>query len=170
MKIKKPIEELDNKVKELKEAFGEQTYIECSLDNLKNFFKKSYNKDLFKKGDICWLNLKTLCNTNPEYKKIFGTNYIQPIKITYKRCDLIFYKYINYPDIEERYFSDESHWAKWLYPSKLSKYQAQKLKIKKLINKDPDELYVQLNLINFDNFNGLIIIEDDVEEVLKTII
>ena len=48
MKIKKPIKELDNKVEELKEAFGEQTYIECSLYNLKNFFKKSYNKDLFK--------------------------------------------------------------------------------------------------------------------------
>ena len=170
MKIKKSKETLDNKVKELKEAFGDQTYIECSLDSLKNFFKKSYNKNLFKKGDICWLNLKVMCNMNPEYKKIFKTNYIQPVKITYKRCDLIFYKYINYPDIEERYFSDESQWAKWLYPSELSKYEAQKLKIKKLIDKDPDELYVQLNTIDFNNFNGLIIIKDDLEEVLKSII
>ena len=170
MKIKKSIKELDKQVKELKKVFGKQTHIECSLDNLINFFKKSYNKDLFKKGDKCWLNLKTLCNSNPEYKKIFGTDYIQPITITYKRCDLIFYKFDNHPEIEERYLADTSQWAKWLYPTKLSKYTAQKLKIKKLIDKDPDELYVQLNLIDFDNFNGLIIIEDDIQEVLKNII
>lgn len=170
MKIKKSKKELDKQIKELKKHFGEQTHIECSLYNLMNFFKKSYNKQLFKKGDKCWLNLKSLCKTSQEYKKIFGNDYIQPITITYKRCDLIFYKFDKHPEIEERYFSDESHWAKWLYPSKLSKYQAQKLKIKKLIDKDPDELYVQLNTINFDNFNGLITIEDDIEEVLKTII
>lgn len=169
MKIKKSKEELDNKVKELKTHFKESTNIECSLDSLMKFFKKSYNKQLFKKGDKCWLNLKTLCKTSPEYKKIFGNDYIQPITITYKRCDLIFYKFDNYPEIKERYFSEDSHWAKWLYPSELSKKEVQKLKIKKLIDKDPDELYVQLNTIGFDNFNGLIIIKEDLDEVLKII-
>ncbi len=163
-------EELDNKVKELSDHFKNGRKISPNIKEIMNFFKDKYNTKIFSKGRLCWIDLDFFFNNSEnkkEWRKRFDNNSIQPIKITYKRKDVIFFKWLNYPKYEEEWFVEDKSslniWPKIIYPQEIRYSELFYKKIKTLKKKDPDELYIQVNVLELDNFNGLINIEKDVK-------
>lgn len=162
--------ELDNKVKELSDHFKTGRKISPNIKEIMNFFKDKYNTKIFSKGRLCWIDLDFFFNNSEnkkEWRKRFDNNPIQPIKITYKRKDVIFFKWLNYPKYKEEWFVEDKSslniWPKIIYPQEIRYSELFYKKIKKLKKKDPEELYIQVNLLELDNFNGLINIEKDVK-------
>lgn len=158
-------EELDKKVEELKKHFGKSRFVELNLANQLKFFKKDFNDKIFSKGKQCFFDLTPMFR-NKTFAKRFDNNPIQPITITYKRCDLIFFKWNNYPKYEEEYFAKSINgpYSMVCYPFEVKKSELLGKKIKHLIEKkDFEELYIQKRVIDFENYKGLINIIDDLD-------
>lgn len=150
-------EELDNKIKALKEIFGEATTIEPTMSNLIKYFGKDYS-DVFKKNTKCYINLDIFfkCDKTRNWKKLFENNPWQPITITYRRLDIIFFTWDNYSKYGEEYFMEgvNTVWSKIIYPKEIKYSDIFAKKIKKLYKKNPNELEIQMGLLEVKDMDG----------------
>ena len=97
---------------------------------------------------------------SPKIKKQFNNDPIQPITITYKRLDIIFFTYDKHPELGENYTTWGADWMKWLYPTevKQSVLWANKTYLKE---KNPNEYYIQVNSYDLKNKYGKLIKDID---------
>ena len=151
---------------EVKETFGDALIIEPSMYELQKWFKKDYVSP-FKKGIRCYIDLRFLFKFDKtrQWKKLFDNNPWQPIMITYKRQDVIFFKWENYPKYPEEYFMEEttnSVWCKSIYPAIIKYSDIFKKKIQRLKN-NQRELTVQIGILTIKDMNGQIEIIKDYE-------
>lgn len=154
-------QELNEKISQLKESFN--PVLKPSMNSMQEWFKDKYN-DIFYENRKCLINLKTFFNgpNGSSWKKRFDNNPIQPVTVTYRRCDLVFFTYDNYPKYKEEYFVHDgnSNWSKNFYPREIKASEMFKNKMY-LIEDNPDELYLQANVISIDDLNGIIKYEND---------
>lgn len=141
--------ELDEQVRIIKESLPNYT-IDPNIKELLKFFKKNFNEDIVQIGDKLIYDFNTLFTMSPSIKKKFKNDPIQPITITYKRADILFYTYDKLPELGEVYTMYDSDWSKYLYPIelKLSVLFEKKLYLKE---KDPEEWYVETNAFSIKN-------------------
>ena len=157
--------EINNQIKSLQKTFGNALVIEPTIDELHKWFK-GYYVSPFKRGIKCYIDLKVFFKFDKtrDWKKMFDNNPWQPVMITYKRQDVIFFKWLNYPKYPEEYFMEESSnsaWCKSFYPSVIKYSDIFKKKIQHLKSK-PDELAVQIGMLTINDMNGQIEIIKDV--------
>ena len=143
-------QDIQKQIQGLKETFGSALIIEPTMDELQKWFKKDYVSP-FKKGIKCYLDLRLFFKFDKtrQWKKLFGNNTWQPITITYKRQDVIFFKWYNYPKYPEEYFMEESAnsvWRKSIYPAVIKYSDIFKKKIQRLKN-NQRELAVQIGIL-----------------------
>lgn len=150
MKKVKSKSELDNKLKELKKAFEGPATINGSIGDLKKWFKDKFNEDIVQIGDKLIYDLNALFYMSPMIHKEFNDDPIQPITITYKRLDIIFFTYDKHPEWGEKYTMYDSDWSKWLYPKEIKQSILWKHK-EYLREKDPNEYYLQVNLFDINS-------------------
>ena len=134
------LKNIKNKTAELKKIIGRQ---KADLASLQNFFKKYFNEDIVKVGSKGSFNFRVLFQLNSDYKKLFRNKPIQPITVTYIRCDIIFYTYDLHPEMGEQYITFGSDWAKWFYLNEIKQSELWKNK-QYLLEKNPNEYYVQV--------------------------
>lgn len=139
--------ELDKKLNELRKMFGENSLSEGSIADLKKKFKDNFNKDIIKIGYKLTYDFNTLFNNVPSLKKNFNGDPIQPITVTYLRCDIIFFIYDNHPELGENYITFDDSWMKWLYPNEIKQSELWKHK-EYLLFDNPNEYYLQVNLFD----------------------
>ena len=159
-------EEIKQQIQNLKETFGDALIIEPTMDELQKWFKKDYVSP-FKKGIKCYLDLRFFFKFDKtrQWKKLFDNNPWQPIIITYKRQDVIFFKWENYPKYPEEYFMEDSTnsvWCKNIYPAVIKYSDIFKKKIQRLKN-NQRELTVQMGILTIKDMNGQIEIIKDYE-------
>jgi hypothetical protein len=142
--------ELDNQIAELKKTFGNSTLSMGSVGDLKEWFKDNFNKDIIKVGDKLTYNFDFLFHRVPKYRKKFNGDPIQPITITYLRCDIIFFTYDKHPEFGENYIMWDDGWMRWLYPTEVKQSVLWKAK-EYLKEKNPNEYYIQVNLFDIDD-------------------
>lgn len=147
--IKKSKVELDNKLNELRKVFKEPT-INSNIADLRDWFKDNFNTDIIKVGSKLTYDFTTLFNITSEYRSKFNGDPIQPITVTYLRCDIIFFIYDKHPEFGENYTMWDADWMRWLYPVEIKQSILWKNK-EYLRKKDPNEYYLQINLINIDS-------------------
>jgi hypothetical protein len=161
---------MDDKTKQqiqsIKETFGNACVIDPNMDNLQKWFKKDYVSP-FKKGTKCYIDLRFFFKFDKtrNWKKLFDNNPWQPVIITYKRQDVIFFKWADYPNYPEEYFMEEavnSAWCKNIYPSVIKYSDIFKKKIQRLKKNKPTELEVQIGILTINDMNGQIEIINDV--------
>lgn len=162
-------EELKTKVKELRKVFGGNHIIVPSIDGLIEGLGKDY-VDLFKKGTKAVVDIslfKKVASNSDEWKKRFKDDW-QPITITYRRQDAVFFTWDNYPKYKEEYMiiGAADSWNKRTYLREIKLSEVFSKKIKRLVDKNFDELVLQLSLNEFDNVNGHVTIINDIEEYL----
>lgn len=152
------IKNLDEKVKKMKEYFGDSLRIKPSIGNLMKFFKNDFNENV-----ICgriWIDLSQLMTYGSNAKvmrKRFDNQFWQRAFITYFRKDVVFYKYENYPDYEEEWFSTKDLiWPDIVYLRDVNIRDLFQKKIARLYEKKWDELYVQIHSFDIDDMNGKI--------------
>lgn len=136
--------ELDNKVNELRKYLNFEP-VDPNLGAIKNFFKDRFNPDIVHVGDKATFIFQTLFRMSSKLRKEFNNDPVQPITITYRRLDLIFYTYDKHPEKGEQYLDFNSDWTKYIYLSEI-KMSELWLGKKYLLEQDPDEYYVQVNL------------------------
>ena len=159
-------EEVKQQIQNLKKTFGDALIIEPTMDELQKWFKKDYVSP-FKKGIKCYIDLRFFFKFDKtrQWKKLFDNNPWQPIMITYKRQDVIFFKWENYPKYPEEYFMEEttnSVWCKSIYPAVIKYSDIFKKKIQRLKN-NQRELAVQIGILTIKDMNGKIEIIKDYE-------
>ena len=159
-------EDIQKQIQNIKNAFGNACIINPSMEELHKWFKKDYVSP-FKKDIRCYLDLRFFFKFDKtrDWKKLFDNNPWQPIIITYKRQDVIFFKWENYPKYKEEYFMEEaanSIWCNNIYPSIIKYSDIFKKKIQHLKNKNPRELAVQMGILEINDMNGQIEIIKDV--------
>ena len=142
--------ELDNKLQELKNMFGENALSNGSIADLRKWFKNYFNKDIVKVRDKLTFDFSGLFKMVPETKKKFNDDPIQPITVTYLRADIIFYTYDKHPEFGELYIMWDVDWTKYLYPQEIKQSELWKNK-EYLFHKNPDEYYLQVNLFDIDS-------------------
>ena len=148
--------ELDEQLKILKEKFSTNIMTDGTIYDLRKYFKDKFNENIVQVGDKLTFNFHSLCYTSPKWKKKFKNDPIQPITVTYKRADIIFYTYDKHPEFGEEYIMWESDLAKWLYPTEL-KLSVLFDKKSYLKEKDPEEWYIETNLFSInDKYTKLI--------------
>ena len=160
-------EEVKQQIQNIKQAFGSACEIKPHMTELQKWFKKDYVSP-FKKGVKCYMDLRLFFNRDKtrNWKELFDNNPWQPIMITYKRQDVIFFKWENYPKYPEEYFmenSTNSAWCSNIYPSVIKYSEIFKKKIKRLKDTKPTELAVQMGILTIDDMNGSIEIIKDYE-------
>lgn len=158
-------QDIQKQIQGLKETFGSELIIEPTMNELQKWFKKDYVSP-FKKGIKCYLDLRLFFKFDKtrQWKKLFGNNTWQPITITYKRQDVIFFKWDNYPKYPEEYFMEESTnsvWRKSIYPAVIKYSDIFKKKIQRLKN-NQRELAVQIGILTIKDMNGQIEIIKDI--------
>lgn len=158
-------QDIQKQIQGLKETFGSALIMEPTMDELQKWFKKDYVSP-FKKGIKCYLDLRLFFKFDKtrQWKKLFGNNIWQPITITYKRQDVIFFKWDNYPKYPEEYFMEESAnsvWCKSIYPAVIKYSDIFKKKIQRLKN-NQRELAVQIGILTIKDMNGQIEIIKDI--------
>lgn len=158
-------QDIQKQIQGLKETFGSVLIIEPTMNELQKWFKKDYVSP-FKKGIKCYLDLRLFFKFDKtrQWKKLFGNNTWQPITITYKRQDVIFFKWDNYPKYPEEYFMEESTnsvWRKSIYPAVIKYSDIFKKKIQRLKN-NQRELAVQIGILTIKDMNGQIEIIKDI--------
>lgn len=163
-------QELNKKIKEIKESFDPT--LKPSIHGMQQWFKNNYN-DIFHEGCKGWINLKVFFNgpNGSTWKKRFNNVPIQPVTVTYRRCDLLFFTYDNYPKYDEEYFVHDgnSNWSKNFYPRHIKASELFKNKMY-LLKENIDELYLQSNVIRIDDLDGIIVYENDLTyDVLKNL-
>ena len=141
---------LNNKLSDLRKIFGEFTTSNASIGNLKKYFKDYFNDEIIQIGGQFILDFTVLFNIDNKFKKKFNNEPIQPITITYKRCDVVFFTYDKYPEFDETYLTLDSQWTNWLYPVEL-KQSVLFAKKEYLKQKNPEEYYLQVNLFDINS-------------------
>jgi hypothetical protein len=120
----------------------------------------------FKKGIKCYVDLRFFFKYDKtrNWKKLFDNEPWQPIIITYKRQDVIFFKWMNYPSYAEEYFMEDSTsvWTKNVYASVIKYSDIFKKKIQRLKKKKPSELEVQMGILTINDMNEQIEVIKDV--------
>lgn len=162
MKINmKTEQELNEKIKDLKESFD--PILKPSMNDMQKWFKKEYN-DIFYEGRKCLINLRTFFNgpNGSLWRKRFNNEPIQPVTITYRRCDLVFFTYDKYPTYKEEYFIHDgnSTWTRNFYPREIKASELFKNKMY-LLKENPNELYLQVNVLTIGDLYGWITYEND---------
>lgn len=157
---------IEEKYKELLLFFGDSRTVSPSIYVLKQI---RWIPEMFKKGTKCWLNLEKFKESYAvkEWANQFEDNW-QPITITYKRGGVMYVKFDDYPKVKEFHF-DEDGWNLFtqnIYLRKIYYSEFFKKKIKKLKDKNIDELKLQVSLFEFDDKNGKVEIVKDVENYL----
>jgi len=157
-------EEIKNQIESIRKAF-DNFKLKPSMSNLIDYFGKDYT-DVFKKGTKAYIDLDMFFEYDKtrNWKKLFDNNPWQPITITYRRLDIIFFTWDNYPKYKEEYFMEGTNtaWSKIVYPKEIKYSDLFAKKIKKLLKKDPDELEIQMGVLEIDDMNGEIIVSKDV--------
>ena len=146
MKAKKSKEELDKKVKDIQEFFGEQP---ADLMSLQKFFKDKFNPDIIKVGSKAIYDLHFLFNISSEIRKKFKKDPIQPITVTYIRSGVIFFTYDKHPEYPEEWTLYDADASKWLYLSEIKLSELWKNK-EFLKEKDFNEWYIQVHSFKVD--------------------
>lgn len=162
-------EELKEKVEELRKAFGGNNIIVPSISGLIDGLRKDY-EDPFKKGVKCVVDLsffKKHASNASEWKKRFEDDW-QPITITYRRQDVMFFTWDNYPKYKEEYMivGASDAWNKRTYLKEVKLSQIFSKKIKRLVDKNFNELVLQISLNEFDNAEGHVTIINDIEDIV----
>lgn len=141
--------QLDKQIEDLRHAFGDLLFA-SNIASLQKLFKDKFNQDIIQIGDKLIFDFKSLFKMSSKIKNQFNNDYIQPITITYKRLDIIFFTYDKHPNFGENYITWDSDRMRWLYPTevKQSVLFANKAYLKE---KDPNEWYVQVNSFDFNN-------------------
>lgn len=157
---------LKEKLENLRKSLG-QDYMEVR-PSVKSLFGMSYVPDLFTKKTKCWFNIEPWKGSSTDLGKLARevVDYWQPITITYKRCGIIFFKFDNYPKFGEDYFHEDSmnYYTTNIYPRKIEMSKFFKNKIKRLKEKNPDELKLQVSFLKLDDMEGRIEIVNDLDE------
>lgn len=161
-------EELDNQVENLKKYFGNARYLNLNIAEIKNNFKEYFNEDILKLRTKWFIDLSIFFKSadGNKWRKRFNNERFQPITITYKRCDLIFFTWDNYLEYGEDYFviSTKNNWCKNIYPYEIKKSELFKLKFDHLREiGELEELYIQMRIIDFNNFDNRINVIDDLD-------
>ena len=162
-------EELKKKAEELRKAFGGNHVVVPSIDGLIKGMGKDH-VDLFKKGTKAIIDLtffKKNSSNASELKKMFKEDW-QPITVTYRRQDVMFFTWDNYPKYKEEYMvvGATDSWNRKTYLREVRLSEVFSKKIKRLVNKNFDELVLQLSLNEFDDVNGHVTIINDIEDYL----
>lgn len=149
MKRIKTRQQLDNQIENLKKTFGNLLFA-SNIQDIKKFFKDNFNEEIIQVGDKLIFDLNTIFRMSSKLRKEYKDDPIQPITVTYKRLDIIFFTYDKHPEWGEKYIMWDADWMKWLYPTevKQSVLWAKKSSLKE---KDPNEYYVQVNSFDFNN-------------------
>lgn len=157
---------LKRKYKDLLNFFGGKHKIKPSISELRNYFKDRY-VDTILEGRKCVINLTTLRKTSTEWKKKFKEDW-QVITITYRRLDIVFFTWDNYPEYGEEYLivSDGSVWTRYVYPQYICLSEIFGKKIETLKNNNINELRLQVSLVEFDNLSNKIDIYNDISNLL----
>lgn len=152
-------EQLNKQIETIKNIFGDLLFA-SNIAELQKFFKNYFNRDIIQVGDKLVYELNALFSMSPEIKKKFKNDPIQPITVTYKRLDIIFFTYDKRPDLGENYTMWDSDSMKWLYPTEIkqSVLWANKTYLKE---KNPDEYYIQVNSFDLKNKYGKLIKDID---------
>lgn len=162
-------EELKEKAEGLRKAFGGNHIIVPSISGLMDGLRKDY-VDLFKKGTKCVVDMqffKKYASNKDELKKKFEDDW-QPITITYRRQDVMFFTWDNYPNYKEEYMivGSSDAWNKKTYLREIKLSEIFSKKIKRLVDKNFNELVLQMSLVEFDDVKGHVNITNDIEEYL----
>jgi len=155
-------EELDKKLAEIHEAIGGKATVDVSYGDLEKFFKKSFNDEMFAVGRkvIIDLSMQMKWASNKAWwRKRFKNNPYQPVTITYRRLDLIFYTYDNFPEYEEEYISTNGDNTNKFYIADVKVSEIFKGK-EYLKETKPNEWYLQTHLVDFKGVPGVIITDD----------
>ena len=107
------------------------------------------------------LDIDKMKRVNSWYAKSFD-NPLEPVTITYKRQDVVFYKFDNYPQYGEHYIieSDNGAFNRNLYIKELRLSEAFKNKIKKLKDTNLNELMLQVSIVEFNTHGITEVIND----------
>lgn len=141
--------QLDNQIENLKQTFGDLLFA-SNIKDIRKFFKDNFNEEIIQIGDKLVFDLTPIFNMSSKLKKEYNNDPIQPITITYKRLDIIFFTYDKLPEKGEQYITWDADWMKFLYPTKV-KQSVLWAKKSSLKEKDPNEYYVQVNSFDFNN-------------------
>lgn len=159
-------EEIKNQIEAIRKVMGKDIYFEPSIAKLTKFFNKDYN-DPFTKGVKVWVDLTILFENDKtrKWKSLFDNEPWQPATITYRRGDILFFKWDNYPKYKEEWIcadgSNMNLWNKIMMLQNVKYSVLFKKKIKKLSKKDPDELAIKIGVFDIDTKNGLIKVDND---------
>ena len=97
--MKKTKAQLDAQIEGLRNAFGNLLFA-SNMEDLQKFFKDKFNREIIQVGDKLVYDLNSLFAMSPKMREQFNNDPIQPITVTYKRLDIIFYfkfsHFINY--------------------------------------------------------------------------
>ena len=141
--------ELDSKVKELKEHFGNDICLNGNVYDLEKFFDRKFNYKIIKRGTRGVFDFTKLMKSVPEISRMFNDDPIQPFTVTYVRQDIIFYKLDKNPK-EEKYIQFGAAWTHVMYLNEIKQSELFKKK-EYLKKKDPEEWYIQVNLFDIKN-------------------
>lgn len=158
-------EELKSKYEELLKCFNGKHIIKPSIHNLIHFFKDRY-VDVLLEGRKCIVDLETARKSSHEYREKFKED-IQQITIVYRRLNVVFFTWDAYPQYGEEYFiiDGSTLWCKYIYPKQILLSEIFEKKIISLKD-NQEELRLQISLIEFDNFDGRIEIDNDLEHLM----
>ena len=141
--------QLDNHIETLKQTFGDLLFA-SNIKDIRKFFKDNFNEEIIQIGDKLVFDLTPIFNISSKLKKEYNNDPIQPITITYKRLNIIFFTYDKLPEKGEQYITWDADWMKFLYPTKV-KQSVLWTKKSSLKEKDPNEYYIQVNSFDFNN-------------------
>lgn len=156
---------LEERYKQLLEFFGGKHEIEPSIRELMFFFKSNY-VDIVQPGRKCLVNLRRLKKYSEEDRERFKDDW-QPITVTYRRLNIVFFTWDNYPQYGEEYFViDENNFmTRYTYPQHIILSELYSKKIEGLKDNER-ELKLQVSMVEFDNLGGKITIENDLSHLM----
>lgn len=149
MKKLKTREQLDNQIKLLQDTFGDLLFA-SNLEDLQKFFKDNFNRDIVQIGDKLIFDFNSLFRMSSKISKEFKNDPIQPITVTYRRLDIIFFTYDKHPEFGEKYITWDADWMKHLYPVEVRQSVLWDKK-SSLRERDQNEYYIQVNSFDFKN-------------------
>lgn len=151
--------------KGLLDFFGGKHEITPSIWQLMDFFKSAYT-DIILEGRKCIVDLSRFKKNSNEYRERFKEDW-QPITITYRRQDIVFFTWDNYPQYGEEYFIiDELNlMTRNTYPQHILLSELYSKKIEWLKDNER-ELKLQVSMVEFDDLDGRITIENDLQHLM----
>ena len=141
--------ELDKQLKMLIETFSTNIMTNGNINDLRKWFKDKFNEDIVQVGDKLTFDFHSLFYMSPKWRNKFKGDPIQPITVTYKRVDIIFYTYDKHPEFGEEYIMWDADWTKWLYPNEIKQSVLWKHK-ESLKKRNPNEYYLQVHMFDIE--------------------